>query len=157
VRLADGDASTARGDQAIVLPRAERAADGEERGARHLREVLSREREVNLHASFDAASRMLRQAQQGARDSAVHPFGHELPMLFLEFVETSGDHPGRVDCNRRKAVHERGDARAVPCVRLAGFEGPGSDWIRAGLGKGGNAAERFARSNDPQDDFMSFS
>src|SRR5574339_209683 len=81
VRLAYDDAAASRCDQALGLPGAEGAAHGEQCRPGHLRKILTRQREVDLHAAVDTATRVLRQAEQRVRDAPFDALGHQLAVL----------------------------------------------------------------------------
>ena len=66
VRIAQHDALAAALDQALLLPGAEYAADGMQRGAGHLGDVLAADREIDLHPLLST----LRPACLASRSSA---------------------------------------------------------------------------------------
>src|SRR5687767_10257136 len=64
MRLAQHDALPPALDQAALLPSGEDTADGMQRGAGHLRDILAADRKIDLNAMLHLASGLFRQSQQ---------------------------------------------------------------------------------------------
>ena len=95
VGAAHNHAAAAGGDQSFLLPAAQRPAHRKQRRPSHLREVLAGEREIDLDAGLDAAAGVAGEPEEGAGDTPLDPFGHQLAMLpsgeSFVFTQFSGE------------------------------------------------------------------
>ena len=109
VRIAQHDALPSALDQALLLPRAENAADGMQGGAGHLGDVLPADRKIDLDALFDFAAGLLRQPQQRMRNALLDLFAGHLEHAGLGVLQAVADGLQCARCDRRKFAQSAAD------------------------------------------------
>ena len=87
VRGEQGDLFALAGYQAIFFPLAQCAADGVQRGAGHLGQVLAGEVKIDQNTMIQFAPGLFCQAQHSAGDPSINAFGSQLAKAVLEFLD----------------------------------------------------------------------
>ena len=108
VRIAQHDALPPALDQALLLPRAENAADGMQGSAGHLGDVLPADRKSDLDALFDFPAGLLRQPQQRMRNALLDLFAGHLDHAGLRVLQAVTDGLQCARCDRRKFGNQPG-------------------------------------------------
>src|SRR3546814_6111222 len=86
------------GQQAAAFPAGDDLADGLERGAGDIGNILAPQRKFDPHAVAGAAPGLVEKPQQGTRDAAVGALRRQFAQPFLRFAQPladDGDHVGR--------------------------------------------------------------
>lgn len=140
-------------DYPSLLPAAQGAADGVERRACHLGQVLSRQSQVDEHSSLHFMATRVGETQEGVRNPTFDAFGRQLEVPLLHFLDTLCEVLHGVESHARVCFHHPRECLCIPCEdctflrRLRGH--------RIGrLAENGNPTEHFARMNELQEDLV---
>src|SRR5579859_1827597 len=129
VRIAQHDSLASALDQILLLPRTEDPADGMQRRADHLRDILTADREIDLYARASSAPRLLGKSQQHVSDALLDLLAGHFEDAGLDLLQPMTNRPQRIHGQAREFCRQPGPCRRWPAQGDTLDRGDCSSWI----------------------------